>query len=573
MQMKCEISDCELDRFENESKCVLHCDKTIYNNWIISDNTEDNNITPRNAKIWNDDKVEYFWETLFEEVKKKILNVRNSHRTTNEAVRVLGKSKKNGFILNFLHVKFPAQTKLLENYTSSNNKIINYNDFQNCTFYDNCIINMADFKASIKNSKVVTSETTETTRNFFHSTNFEHGLIINRPHSKNQRLDLFECNVADKIELSGEFEEIKIEKTKSNSLCIANFENTNIHSISLKDCNISKITMDKNQIEKLELENINLENINSHSIEINHCQFNKASFVHINTETFSMVNIDLLENSRFLLENLETKTLIIKRLSQEAKYLQFHYINVANELILDRAEFKNSYFNDFNVKNAKKVISKVSFIYAHLNSIEWGKIFEIESPKDMFRQLKFVNDKQGNYIEANNFYVAEMEAHKKETLNNKPWFSNWWQEKLIFLLGKKISNFGQSWFLPFLWLIITNLSFFTYVHFNFNMKNASLALIIMILFWTSGRLLYEISQKKKVSFYITQHLFTIFALITIIWYFNLGSIREIAEFISIKSPEKNSLNNHYLHIWYLNKAISGFILYYFVIALRRQTRR
>ena len=64
-----------------------------------------------------------------------------------------------------------------------------------------------------------------------------------------------------------------------------------------------------------------------------------------------------------------------------------------------------------------------------------GEIFQIQASQDMFRQLKFVNDNQGNHIQANLFYTMEMEKYKSVVLDNKNWFSNCWQEKLIFLFG------------------------------------------------------------------------------------------------------------------------------------------
>lgn len=77
-----------------------------------------------------------------------------------------------------------------------------------------------------------------------------------------------------------------------------------------------------------------------------------------------------------------------------------------------------------------------------------GNINEINATKDIFRQLKFVNDKQGNHIEANNFYAMEMKKHK-EDISLEPLKGNR-QEKFIFWINEKMSNFGQNYIKPIL---------------------------------------------------------------------------------------------------------------------------
>jgi len=204
-----------------------------------------------------------------------------------------------------------------------------------------------------------------------------------------------------------------------------------------------------------------------------------------------------------------------------------------------------------------------------------GEIFQIQASQDMFRQLKFVNDNQGNHIQANLFYTMEMEKYKSVVLDNKNWFSNCWQEKLIFLFGKKLSNFGQSWFLPLLWIMIFNLFFFASIHLAKDISiNIPISFVILITCWIFiGRLPYELSLKKETNFYTMQHISIILALSMIIYLFEFGSLNDLAIFMNIKMPSKDSIYSNFLYIWLLNKFITGFIVYHFIIALRRQTRR
>jgi len=336
---------------------------------------------------------------------------------------------------------------------------------------------------------------------------------------------------------------------------------------------LEKISFTGIEINKLLIQNIsNIDKITLFDTDI----LSKLTLTDMEiSHDLKLYNVDFLESSKILFENLEIDSFNIEKISQDAKFIQFHHIDILENFISDRVEFKNTYFNDFNIAKATKRIEKTSFLDSHLNSVKWGKIFQIQASQDIFRQLKFVNDNQGNHIEANLFYTMEMEKYKSDILDNKTWFSNWWQEKLIFLFGKKLSNFGQSWFLPFLWILISNLFFYVYVYLAQNVScNIPFSFIILITSWTFiGRLPYKLSIGKEINFYTMQHISIILALSLIIYLFKFGSLNDLSIFMNIKMPSNDSVYANFLHIWMLNKFITGFIVYHFIIALRRQTRR
>ena len=147
--------------------------------------------------------------------------------------------------------------------------------------------------------------------------------------------------------------------------------------------------------------------------------------------------------------------------------------------------------------------------------------------------------------------------------------------KLIFLFGRKLSNFGQSWFLPFLWILLSNLFFYVYIYLAKDASiNIPISFIILITSWIFvGRLPYELSLEKEINFYAMQHISIVLALSLIIYLFKFGSLNDLAIFMNIKMPSKDSIYADFLHIWLINKFITGFIVYHFIIALRRQTRR
>lgn len=71
--------------------------------------------------------------------------------------------------------------------------------------------------------------------------------------------------------------------------------------------------------------------------------------------------------------------------------------------------------------------------------------------RETFRIIKHSFDRIGNHIEANRFFVLEMQKYQEElsgTIN---------QERLIFIINKYTSNFGQSYLHPILWIILSSL--------------------------------------------------------------------------------------------------------------------
>ena len=62
----------------------------------------------------------------------------------------------------------------------------------------------------------------------------------------------------------------------------------------------------------------------------------------------------------------------------------------------------------------------------------------------------------------------------------------------------------------------------------------------------------------------------------IIYYFNYGSINDIMLFSNIQSYKdytELSKNKDVFNLWALHKTLLGFLIYHFIISLRRQTKR
>lgn len=138
-----------------------------------------------------------------------------------------------------------------------------------------------------------------------------------------------------------------------------------------------------------------------------------------------------------------------------------------------------------------------------------------ETNRETFRIIKRSFDAIGNVIEANKYYAYEMQAYQREKLNCIDY--------IVFRINKIVSNFGQNWMLALVWLLATLLIFF-------------------YLFTSFSNGCYEFS------------------------------IINYIDFISLKYPDKETSTSA-ITIWYLNKVLTSFFLYHFIISTRRQTTR
>jgi len=132
---------------------------------------------------------------------------------------------------------------------------------------------------------------------------------------------------------------------------------------------------------------------------------------------------------------------------------------------LTNTEFYETDLSKFNVILHDSFVSETLFI-----NIEWpkyilpyggtyisddekkipSKIIEAKKQKDVYRQIKFALNKQGDTIGEHYFHSLEMITYNK-TLSGRERRN--WGTKLVIGLSNIFSDFGQSLSLPFLWLI------------------------------------------------------------------------------------------------------------------------
>lgn len=122
-----------------------------------------------------------------------------------------------------------------------------------------------------------------------------------------------------------------------------------------------------------------------------------------------------------------------------AKFIYATFLSFVN--------FRNTKFNggldieNINLKEAP------NFLNTNINSKY--------SNRETFRIIKSSFDKIHNYIEANKYFVYEMQKYKKELQG-----TNKTQEKLILFLNEKLSNYGQSYIRPMLYMVATSIIYY-----------------------------------------------------------------------------------------------------------------
>lgn len=118
----------------------------------------------------------------------------------------------------------------------------------------------------------------------------------------------------------------------------------------------------------------------------------------------------------------------------------FQYVTFLSFINFRNTKFKSGLmFEDTNLKE-------------YPNFLNSDIKFENTS-KETYRIIKYSFDKLGNHIEANKYFSLEMKKYKEELSKN----ANFSQEKFIFWFNETVSNYGQNYLMPTMWLILTSI--------------------------------------------------------------------------------------------------------------------
>lgn len=179
----------------------------------------------------------------------------------------------------------------------------------------------------------------------------------------------------------------------------------------------------------------------------------------------------------------------------------------------------------FRIHLSALTARECSFSETYFNHIVWPKPEKIVSDRDSLRQIKYALHEHGNYLDANLFHSLEMDAYKDELCKTK--FFDRFEDKAVFWLSYAVSKFSQSWLLPLFWFFVVGFGFF---------------------------LFFDTAYQGLLSGSFCDRF----------WQF----VNPLSDVIS----EKAAIYKGAYSFWFLHKLISGFIVYHFIVALRRKTR-
>lgn len=437
MSASCSIEKCSFNVFQDD-KCILHCCKkdmsssnhpyftepeNFYNHLIayIAKNLsmridKESVVTETNIKKYlHNDKTEYD-QAIAKALKDKVVvfnQIIFPNYDDRDLFQYISLLKKLGKI-HFNYCQFYASVLEMEDIECF---------FQDCTFYE--YWSLSNYKL-LKNINDV----------MYQQCIFNES--VNCSGSKNEKkiLDQSQFNGCTfKNDLS--FENVKVEKQLFNNWNGFKGEITNL---SLIDCILEdKWILNNHKIDSFSLKDSIFkakfefkENI-VNCFEINNCNFEKLYDCYdTKFEEFTFFKSICSDYTGF-----EKCSFAMKNKLNTANFQYVTFMGFVN--------FRNTIFagglnlDSTNLKEAPNFLNTI--------------INPENTSRETFRILKFSFEKIGNSIESNKYFALEMKKYSEELKNKKGFY----QEKLIYWMNDKISNFGQNYIRPLGWLILSSI--------------------------------------------------------------------------------------------------------------------
>lgn len=337
-----------------------------------------------------------------------------------------------------------------------------------------------------------------------------------------------------------------------------------LHNASIDLLQISKVVISDGETNKIEIKNSQIDSIliqdaiiKSH-FTIYETKINTITIKNVDFESLSEFN-EVTFQSQFIFQEITYKGLtLFDRCIFNAK-AQFEYV------IFEKfTSFRGTTFNkglNLDYTSGDKEIN-----FFGIKGLEQDKSKE-ETSRETFRLIKNAFEKHGNKIEANLYHSYELMARKNE-LDNQSISGNNFLDKMVFFFNEKTSNHGLNWALPIYWMIFIGLFYSSYFYTsNFNLLES-------LLFWISILSSIYIFLKFKIT-KIKKYLFALFPpflFYSLIVCFNSDfGFDSIFKFLNIISFEKDI--NISLTESTISKTIMAYLIYQFVVSLRKDTRK
>jgi len=333
----------------------------------------------------------------------------------------------------------------------------------------------------------------------------------------------------------------------------------------------------QNQAKDLAELSIKIEDSNMTNLLLENIDFILFKITGFETDFLQIQNTTFKKDSKLHFKNLNIKNFTLSNITQEWTEAIFEDITVTGKLTLENIDLQKAKFVDCDFSKCDiEIANSVSFKDTLFNSLKWGDDFSeprFKAKIDIFRQLKFSNDSQGNIIQANNFYSEEMRRYEKEDKS--------FSDEVIFKFNKYISNFGQNYFLPIFWFFIATIISLLFIY---ELKDLNVKISVEENFYNELYILIGIiviTFVIRLNFIIIDYLFFLLGLIFLHLYhfydlqysFILNMKLSFNIFAMFINPKINEVFKGYEFLWFFHKAILSILIYHLTISLRRQTKR
>lgn len=326
--------------------------------------------------------------------------------------------------------------------------------------------------------------------------------------------------------------------------------------------NFRKSEFDGNCKIKIESKNVESELVLASTI------FKKNLYLECNKSIENIVfDGTIFDDKTFIfLQDIKCANLLFEDIQSRAASIKLTDIEVSKKFEIKNSMLDKMEFNGLFIESSNEIIlTNTSFIGSHLTNVKWGEINEerFQIDRQMARQLKSINDAQGETVIANDFYALEMRLRSKEL----KWDTGKNEEKLVQNIHGLISNHSNDWLLPSIWFFVFGFLFTAFA------KDIVPTMIVLVVSIGISASIY-FADKLATKYYTTLALIAL----AVSYLLFLGSDSSWEFFAALVNPlnfkdSKDLLGDTNLVLIYACRIIEVFIGYQIITAIRKNTRR
>jgi hypothetical protein len=247
--------------------------------------------------------------------------------------------------------------------------------------------------------------------------------------------------------LSNVIQRIFIRSTKFKGQLIFHGKNIEIESLTI-DATKQLEGEIYFKLAKIYYSKVTGDNYNS-NIVFNHCEFNQLEFdFFYNYSTISLIAAKSFGNESKLKishSNLGKTHLF------DTDLTSFKFVEIYSSVLTNIVTANVKWFSDNK-----------------LNSNLHGDNVNFDQKREIYRQLKFALEKEGNRIDSLGFKALELKSFKQGTFSKLKWPKNIFNIDGLILFASQTNNFGANWAKPILFLLGLSLIFHFWIIIGLN---------------------------------------------------------------------------------------------------------